>query len=280
MALKGKSPEKINKRLKMFVYGAAGSGKTTAAIQFPSPYVIDTERGTENDGYVDLINKSNGAVFKTSDFDEIYAEVRALLSEKHDFKTLVIDPLTTIYDDLLEKSAKAVGTDFGRHYNDANKKMKSLINMLLRLDMNIIVTSHSKNEYGQNLSVIGQTFDCYKKIDYLFDLVFEVKKSGKDRLACIKKSRVESFEDGSIFPFSFDEISKRYGLDSFTKESISQTLASKEQVSRLTELVQLLHIPNEVIDKWFSKAQCDSFEDMPSDVIAKCIEYCEDKIKK
>ena len=131
-------------------------------------------------------------MFQTSDFDELIQEVVSLLSIKHDYKTLIIDPLTTLYNDLIDKSAEklkrlskdkdATGTEFGRHYVESNKKMKHLLNLLLRLDMNVIITSHSKNEYGNNMVVLGQTYDCYKKLDYLFDLVFEVQKRGKERV--------------------------------------------------------------------------------------------------
>lgn len=48
MALRGVKPTAIQKRLKALFYGAAGVGKTTAAISFPSPYLIDTEKGAEN----------------------------------------------------------------------------------------------------------------------------------------------------------------------------------------------------------------------------------------
>jgi hypothetical protein len=280
MPLKAKAPTKVDKRLKMFVYGSAGCGKTTASIQFPKPYIIDTEKGTENDGYVDLINKSGGAVLKSCDYDEVYAEVKALLSEEHDYKTLVIDPLTTIYDDLLEKSAAKNGTEFGRHYNDANKKMKSLVNLLLRLDMNLIVTSHAKNEYGQNLSVIGQTFDCYKKIDYLFDLVLEVKKAADERIAIVKKTRIDKFIDGSRFTFSYDEIAKLYGAESLVKKAEAQALASPEQIARIHELIGIFKIADETIEKWFTKAQCNSFEDMSADIIQKCIDSLEATLTK
>ena len=41
MALRAKAPEAVAKRLKLFMFGAAGVGKTTAAIQFPNSYIID-----------------------------------------------------------------------------------------------------------------------------------------------------------------------------------------------------------------------------------------------
>ena len=204
MSLRGKNPIAITKRLKALFYGTAGSGKTIASISFPKPYLIDTERGAENDQYTKLLEEKGGVIFQTSDFEELLTEVKSLLTEKHEYKTLIIDPLTTLYNDLLDKSAIKVGTEFGRHYGEANKYMKHLFNLLLRLDMNVIITSHAKNEYGQNLVVLGQTFDCYKKLDYLFDLVFEIQKRGKERVGIVKKTRVESFEEGEVFPFSYD----------------------------------------------------------------------------
>ena len=58
MALKGKKPQPKDRRLKLFMYGEAGVGKTTAACQLPKPYIIDTERGTDN--YADLIDGVGG----------------------------------------------------------------------------------------------------------------------------------------------------------------------------------------------------------------------------
>jgi hypothetical protein len=279
MALRAKKPEAIQKRLKALFYGGAGAGKTTAAIQFPAPYLIDTEKGAENDQYTKLLEKAGGVVFQTSDFDELMKEIKALLTEKHEYKTLIIDPLTTLYNDLLDKSALKNGTEFGRHYSEANKQIKHLLNLLLRLDMNVIITSHAKNEYGQNMSVLGQTFDCYKKLDYLFDLVFEVQKRGKDRLGLVKKSRIESFPDTEQFPFSYDEIARRYGRDVLERVAVAQELADETQVKELVRLIDLIKIPEEVSQKWLDKASSEKWEEMPKDAIQKCIDHLKSKIQ-
>ena len=230
MALRAKKPEAIEKRLKALFYGSAGVGKTTAAIQFPKVYLIDTEKGAENSQYTDILTNGGGAIFQTSDFDELMTEVTALLTEKHEYKTLVIDPLTTLYNDLLDKSAASVGTEFGRHYGHANKQIKHLINLLLRLDMNVIITSHAKKEYGKDLAILGSTLDCYRKLDYLFELVFEIQKRGKERVGLIKKSRIETFPDSDTFPFSYEEIAKRYGKDILERDALSKELSYVEQV--------------------------------------------------
>lgn len=279
MALRGIKPTTIEKRLKLLLYGQAGSGKTTAAINFPKVYLIDTEKGSEQDQYVKLINDNGGAIFQTTDFDELLQEVKSLLTEKHDYKTLVIDPLTTVYNDLLDKAEKAVGNEFGRHYGVANKQMKHLLNLLLRLDMSVIITSHAKNEYGQNLSVLGQTFDCFKKLDYLFDLCIEIQKRGKDRVGIIKKTRIESFPDGETFPFSYDEIANRYGKEILERDAVAQELADNDQINELLRLIELLKVPDETWQKWLDKASSQSWSEMPYESMAKCIDHLNSKLK-
>ena len=100
MALKAKKPSTKEQRLKCFFYGSAGIGKTMAAIQFPcTPYIIDTEGSTNKPQYVKAIDKVGGAVLMTNDFEEMINEVRELLTTKHEYKTLVIDSLTLLYND-------------------------------------------------------------------------------------------------------------------------------------------------------------------------------------
>lgn len=279
MALRAVKPEIIKKRLKALFYGAAGVGKTTAAINFPKPYLIDTEKGSTNDQYVKILSERGGVTFQTTDFEELITEVKALLVEKHEYKTLIIDPLTNLYNDLLDKSALKNGTDFGRHYGEANKRVKHLLTLLLRLDMNVIITSHSKNEYGSNMSVLGQTYDCYKKLDYLFDLVFEIQKRGKDRVGVVKKSRIEAFPDFETFPFSYDEIANRYGKEVLERDAVSEKLASKDQVEHLKYLIDLYKEPEEVVNKWLTKASAQTFDEMNESVINKLISHMENKFK-
>lgn len=289
MALRGVKPTAIEKRLKALFYGSAGVGKTTAAISFPKPYLIDTEKGAENTQYTKILEKNGGSIFQTSDFDELLKEVRSLLTEKHEYKTLIIDPLTTLYNDLLDKCAlqlkniskekDSTGTEFGRHYGEANKKIKHLLALLLRLDMNVIITSHSKNEYAGNMSIIGTTFDCYKKLDYLFDLVFEIQKRGKDRIGIVKKSRIETFPDGETFPFSYEEISNRYGRDILEKDSDAQELATIDEVKEIQKLIDLMKVPEEIWQKWLDKGESQKWEEMPRHAIQKCIEYLKNQIK-
>lgn len=278
MALRGKKPTSIEKRFKALFYGAAGAGKTTAAIQFPKPYLVDTEKGAENDEYTRILEKAGGVIFQTTDFDELISEIRALLTEKHEYKTLIIDPLTTIYNSIIDRAADVVGTEFGRHYGEANKKIKRLLDLLLRLDMNVIITSHSKNEYGDGMKVIGQTYDCYKKLDYLFDLVIEIQKRGKQRVGVVKKTRIKAFDELEGFPFSYDTIAEKYGREILERDAVAQKLASPEQVARLTHLISVLKVEEAITSKWLEKAQASSFDEMEEEHVLKCIDALEKKL--
>src|ERR1700689_363911 len=149
MALRAIKPEAVPQRMKALFYGPAGVGKSTASIQFPKPYWIDTEGSADKPQYVKLIKEQEGVVFQTQDFDELMTEVKSLLTVKHEYKTLIIDSLTILYNDLVNKAEIKVGNEFGKHYNEANKRVKHLLNLLLRLDMNVIITSHAKNEYNR-----------------------------------------------------------------------------------------------------------------------------------
>lgn len=284
--LKAKQPTTVEKRLKAFFYGNAGSGKTTAAISFPKVYLIDTERGAENDSYVKLLEKGGGAIYQTNDFDELMEQVIALSCEKHDYKTLVIDPLTTIYHNMVDKAAKdrvcskdPDGTAFGGHYNVANKKMKQLFMLLTRLDMNVVITSHAKAEYGENLTVLGTTFDCYKKLDYLFDLVFEIQKRGKERVAIVKKTRVENFPENDVFPFSYDEVANRYGRSVLERDAVPEELGNADEITELKSLFELFHIEQETIDKYLEKCHANTIEELTKTSINKIINHLKSKVK-
>src|SRR5207248_9705955 len=97
--LRARKPHAVEKRLKLFMFGPAGVGKTTAAIQLPNSYVIDCEKGTEN--YDKLVTASRSVGFQTTDINEPIQEAKSHLTDKHEYRTLVIDPISTLHHHLL-----------------------------------------------------------------------------------------------------------------------------------------------------------------------------------
>lgn len=278
MKLRGIKPALIQKRLKLLMYGAAGTGKTTASLSLPCPYLIDTERGAEHSQYKQLIEQQNGAIFQSDDIQEVMSEVRTLLSEKHSYKTLIIDTVTVLYNNALDAAERDVGTSFGKHFGVANKEFKKLISLLLKLDMNVILTAHSKELYGDNLSVLGQTYDGYKKLDYVFDLVLEIKKDIKsfDRIAKVKKTRITTFKEEEEFVFNYKTLSERYGKDIIEKDAIGLELITKEQIQELGVLLLDNNIDDAKIAAMLEIGNASKIEEMETDYAKKCI----DKLSK
>jgi hypothetical protein len=292
MVLKAKAPEVKEKRLKMFVYGCAGIGKTTASIQFPNAYIIDTEKGT--DFYAQSINNSKSAVFQSNNPDEIKDELRELLTTKHDYRTLIIDPVTQIYNAVQEKWTKifekhaksekdAQVQDFGmRYWSKVKSEFKAIQRLLIALDMNVICTAHQKDVYGAGFSKVGVTFDSMKGDDYLFDLIFRIDKRGDKRMAITEKERAELNQQKfpAEFEWSYANFLKYYGAEIIEREAVAVPMATKKDVEHLNQLIAVVKIDDDTIGKWMTKANVDSFDEFTKVQIDKCIEYVEKKLSE
>lgn len=290
MALRGKKPEIKEKRLKMFVFGPAGVGKTTAAIQFPNAYIIDTEKGT--DFYANTINSAKSAVLQTFNPDDIKDELHSLLTEQHSYRTLLLDPVTQVYNAIqekwnriFEKHAKnekdAEVQDFGmRYWSKVKSEFKGIQRLMLALDMNVIVTAHQKDVYGTGFSKVGVTFDSMKGDDYFFDLVFRVERKGNQLMAYKVKERAEIGQEKfpESFEWSYENFCKFYGKEIIEKESAPVIMATSEQVETLKKLIEIVKIDDDVIAKWLTKADADDWSEMTGEQISKCIGHVQKKL--
>ena len=73
---------------RIMIYGYEGVGKSTWAANAPKPIFIQTENG------LNQISTNKFPLAKT--WDEVVAQVNALLEEEHDFQTLVIDSISSL----------------------------------------------------------------------------------------------------------------------------------------------------------------------------------------
>jgi len=222
--LKGKTPTPEEMRLKAFIYGPPGAGKTLAALQFPNAYIIDTSKETAR--YHKLIKQTNSAVYNCSDPFLVLDELEKLRDEKHSYQTLVIDEMTTLYQNLQQiwtdrfisaqesRSQKRNASDnlledFGYRYWDKVKRdWRRILDVIRQLDMNVICNSHQKDKYGTDMKVVGVTSDSDKTDTYTFDFVFRLIIRGKDQYKAIcEKQRILPIEidpDAKRFPKEFD----------------------------------------------------------------------------
>lgn len=288
-ALKAVRPETVEKRLKLLVYGPAGVGKTTAAIQFPNSYIIDTEKGT--DFYAKTIEKAGSVVLKTSDPDEVREQIQALLTEKHPYKTLIIDPITQLYNATQEKWTRIFERheekeknkalmDFGpRYWGRVKSEFKAIQRLMMALDMNVIITSHQKDIYATGMQKIGVGPDTMKGDEYIFDMVFELKNVMGKRMATTVKERAEiGFNKfPAEFEWSYQNFLQFYGQDVIERAAKPVEMASEEQVGEVKKLLEIVKVDDADISRWFTKADVDDFAQMKAHEIQGCIDLLNKK---
>lgn len=286
MTLKARSPELVQaSKPKFLISGESGVGKTFFALDFPKPYLIDTEGGATRPQYQDKLKKVNGVYFGkdegSQDFATVIEEVKSLVTTKHDYKTLIIDSFSYLYMLEAAEAELRVGSDFGKDKKEAQKPTKQLMRWLEKLDMNVILICHSKAKWGRKGKEVyqeGTTFDGYDKMEYILDLWIEIQRGGKTFM--IKKSRIESLPQDSSMPLSYQHFADVYGKETIESAPIPAELASKDQIIKLCSLIEALNIEEEQVHKWFKKVDVESFEEMSNKQIAGLIDALNKKIEK
>lgn len=283
-ALKAKQPEEVKaSKPKMLISGESGVGKTFFALEFPMPYLFDTEGGATRSQYQEKLKKSGGAYFGkeegSQDFKAVNEETKQLCTTKHPYKTAIYDSFTYLY--MLEAAIAEAdkGSDFGRDKKMANIPTRQLMSQLEKLDMNVILICHSKQKWerkGKDIIDAGSTFDGYDKLEYILDLWIEIPKSGKTFI--VRKSRIDSLRQGDSYPLSYEKFAELYGKEVIEKQSVPVVLATPEDISRLTTLIEGLKIDKDTTDKWLTKCGVDSFVDMSQSQTQSLIQFCEKKI--
>lgn len=283
-ALKARQPEAVKaNKPKFMISGESGVGKTFFALEFPKPYLIDTEVGATRPQYQDKLKKSGGAYFGkeegSQDFDEIIKEVKLLCTEKHPYKTLIIDSISYVY--LLEAAIaeESVGSDYARDKKEANKPVRQLMRMLDKLDMNVILIAHSKTKWARKDNTLysdGTTFDCYDKLEYILDLWCEIQKGGKTFM--VKKSRVQGLPQNSSFPLTYDKFAELYGKETIESEVKPIEFATPDKIDKVNSLIEALNVKPELISKWFKKCDVESWDEMTVKQIDDHIDLMNKKI--
>lgn len=237
--------------------------------------------------YTDKLEKSGGAYFGLEqgslDFNAVLDQIKALATEKHDFKTVVIDSITKIFNNEIAREADKLGSAnaFGADKKPAVSLMRQLTSWIQRLDMNVIIIAHEKPLWGKDdkgqRAEVGVTFDAWDKLEYELHLALNVVKAGGSRFAKVKKSRLTGFPDADSFPWSYQDFATRYGKDIIEKSSVALVLASEEQLAELDKLLKKATLPEGIKDKWLTAANVSSFEEMDADKVQAIITLINNK---
>ena len=250
----------LSKRLKLFLWGDTGVGKSVTSLQFPKPVVIDLEGG------MDLYGEAfDFDVLRANTADEVMAAVDWLLTNKHSYRTLVVDPVTVYWDSLQKKWSdiflrRNKGSKGYRYeYYDLQVKdwlsikaeFKELIRKLIALNMNVIITAREKTKYreGSFMVAIGETFDGEKSLPYMFDTIIRmyVDEKGRHMGSCIKdrsnKLPAEPFE------CSYPVLEKFFGKENLDRDSKPIVYADEGQKQKIRGYIEKFKLTPEQVER-------------------------------
>ena len=208
----------------VLIYGTDSVGKSTFGASAPNPIFLEMESGSDN---LDVSR------LKIKSFEELNQALNSLLTEEHDFKSVVVDSLdwleplvwAAVCQEGGQKSIEDFG--YGKGYVLALKKWNDLILTFKKLrevkKMNIILIAHSQIKVFNDPSQ-PQSYDRYQlklndkaaalfreAVDSVLFATFEtfVKKDGN-------MSKAKAFGEGKRVLFterrpSFDA-KNRFGL--------------------------------------------------------------------
>lgn len=275
---------------KVLIFGKPGVGKTWTSLDFPSVYYIDTEGGADMAHYTDKLKKSGGAYFGVDQgslsFDAVMEQVEALATEKHGYKTLVIDSISKIFAMEIAKEAERLGEKdaFGASKKPAVAYMRRLVSWLTRMDMNVILVAHEKDLYGidekKQRNIIGVTYDAWDKLEYELHLCLNIFKMAGQHKARVTKSRLLGFKDADVFEWSYSSFAERYGKEILEGVVKQVVVATPEQLAAIEDLLERVKLPEGQVEKWFKAANCESWPEMDSDKVAAIINLINTKYLK
>lgn len=135
------------------IAGEQGLGKTTLAAMLPKPIIMRIEDGTAALAGMDV-----AMMERVKNVAEVFEQIKALATEDHDFKTLVVDSLTA-FDAMVvgevqkrNSTANLAACDggFGGGYHTVRQEHERLRAYCERLSrekgMNIVFIAHTETE--------------------------------------------------------------------------------------------------------------------------------------
>lgn len=295
--LRARPPAEVKPgRIKGVLFGGPGAGKTWLALSFPAPYYVDTEGGADLAHYQHRLKESGGGYFGPSDgsqdFGEIIGQIDALATEKHKYKTLVIDSLSKPFGGLLAREQERLGDKdaFGASKKKPVQMVRRLISHLERLDMNVWLVCHEIGEWqgtdGERKEVGRAPDTGWDRVAYELHLTLQVKKLGRGiREAVVWKSRLTGFPEFDRFylqengkDVAYQNFTERYAKDYIEAEVKPIVLATPEQVAEIERLLAIVKVPDDDMGKLYTKAGVETLAEFTEEQAAATVKWLEAKI--
>lgn len=241
-------PEPKKKKFKIFLWGPEGSYKTRVMLLLghnptgeKALAVIDPEFGTDH--YIEEFPNIKRA--QSPEADDIHSAARQIIAQPGSIKILGLDTFSIYYESLVAKYAdlylkrelRSAGhkTEYytlqPRDYQPINREASKFVRLLLRSDLHVIVNCQQKDEWSENMKVIGQKPDGWKRLPYYFDVIIKIEKDKKNKFKAIcEKDRTHHLKVGEAIPWGSAEEAAAY-----LEKQFGQTLHGGKNAAPVVE---------------------------------------------
>lgn len=194
---------KQKKYLKVALFGKGGTGKTRFALSFPKVAIIDAEHSTDP-----YRGKYDFKVLYLNHWKQLQTPLDWIRKNAGAFETLVIDPMTVFYQDLINELVEYGKNRSGKEvmsrdlWGIEKRRWAAALNQLTDLPCHVILNFRERDVYEEATDKSGQEvlkktgefqLDADKQTEYIFDLAFRCSteenkkaKESKFLVTCLK----------------------------------------------------------------------------------------------
>lgn len=153
-------------KLRVVVYSEAGAGKTTMALTFPRPFIVDTDAGLISGA----IQGMTGVSYEPNGWKEFEALYFWAKERRDQFDTIVFDSITTLQRLLLDEIVDDVGEEKDKRkaimefvpeqsmYLANQRQMARILTDFRRLGKHMVVTAGVRQKANSSGTPIGPRF--------------------------------------------------------------------------------------------------------------------------
>jgi energy-coupling factor transporter ATP-binding protein EcfA2 len=242
---------RVAKKLRAFISGPSGAGKTSAALLLAKGLtkqsggkvlVLDTENGRSDlKKDTDMLGDFSWDTLPVEPEEVSSDMIQAIISyaEASGYEVLVVDSLTHAWEKVTLEHSKMTGNSF-TNWKAAKAPFHAMLRKMVGSKVHVIMTCRSKQVYEQStnssgkkvVEKLGLSPQVEDSTSYEFDFSFLV---GSDHRATMDKSEAGLFEDPKYFI-----ITEATGVElvDWLAEGEEPDLRRKKQIlSRIKELV-------------------------------------------
>lgn len=279
---KSKTVDVVRERLILLLAGPSGAGKSFFIGSLSNALIFDTDIGGGL-AYLDARIRRNGSErIEVGSYLDVIQELQKRRGKLQAIRTLAIDHLTTLQQEAVirHNPSFAEGT-FGKEHDKANKEWRKVRDYARFGDFNLVCTAHMKNKY-QGKEIVGQLPDASKNVEADFSIVLELQRcSSYPSMARVLKWRRDPEDSRGLipasFPFTLEDVIRLQGdFDSDPRREVP--MATPQQIGEVMRLVEVVKLPEGELERWFTKAKAESWEDFTEEALGKCIAHLRSKL--